>query len=198
MWTGVLLLSLVAAAPYAGQPAPTAAADCTRWQDCRDRVEAALAAESFDTALDLAWRAVQRGPKDDPALMFLLARAQARAGRPQDALVMIRRIAERGGATDAATGASVRRRTSTIGRSGDASSSRSALSTCARSAGSGVITASGFSSRCFRARSRETAASSAASRSTGFCVDSIPDPCLCSSRRRSVYHPRRAAFTTVS
>ena len=47
MWTGVLLLSLVAAAPYAGQPAPTAAADCTRWQDCRDRVEAALHAKAL-------------------------------------------------------------------------------------------------------------------------------------------------------
>lgn len=104
MWTGVLLLSLVATAPVGRSAAQApAAAECTSWQDCRDQVEAALAAESYDTALDLAWRAVQRGPRDDAALMFLLARAQARAGRPQDALVMIRRLAERGAAAAAMT-----------------------------------------------------------------------------------------------
>lgn len=105
MWTGVLLLSLVAAAPSARSAAqsPSAAAECATWQACRDEVEAALAAESFERALDLAWRAAQRGPKDDPALMFLLARTQARAGRPQDALVMVRRLADRGVRTEAST-----------------------------------------------------------------------------------------------
>jgi hypothetical protein len=105
MWTGVLLLSLVAAAPSArsvSQPSAPAAT-CDTWQDCRDQVEAALAADAFAHALDLAWRAVQRGPKDDPALMFLLARAQSRAGRPQDALVMIQRLADRGVPTEAST-----------------------------------------------------------------------------------------------
>ena len=75
MWTGVLLLSLVAAAPYAGQPAPTAAADCTRWQDCRDRVEAALAAESFDTALERAIVVLLSTPVSDTP-----ARLQATGG----------------------------------------------------------------------------------------------------------------------
>ncbi|MGE0464632.1 MAG: hypothetical protein AB7Q16_24970 [Vicinamibacterales bacterium] len=75
--------------------------DCSTWQDCRDQVEQAIGSGAFEQAHDLAWRAVQRGPKDDPALMFLLARAQSLAGRPQDALVMIRRIAERGVPTEA-------------------------------------------------------------------------------------------------
>lgn len=104
MWTGALLLSLVAAAPVGRSAAQApAAAECTSWQECRDQAEAALAADSTERALDLAWRAVQRGPKNDPALMFLLARAQARGGRPQDALVMIRRLAERGAAGEALT-----------------------------------------------------------------------------------------------
>jgi hypothetical protein len=96
MWTGVLLLSLVAAAPSAGSGSQAPAAECMTWQACRDAVETALADEAFDRALDAAWRAVQKGPREDPALMFLLARAQSRAGRPQDALVMVRRLAERG------------------------------------------------------------------------------------------------------
>jgi hypothetical protein len=102
MWTGVLLLSLVAAAPVA-RSAVQGAPECTSWQSCRDQVEAALATESYETALDLAWRAVQRGPKEDPALMFLLARVQALAGRPHDALVMVRRLAEKGAASEAIT-----------------------------------------------------------------------------------------------
>lgn len=77
--------------------------ECTEWQECRARVEQAIASGAFERAHDLAWRAVQRGPKDDAALMFLLARAQSLAGRPHDALVMVRRIAERGVATEAAT-----------------------------------------------------------------------------------------------
>src|SRR5262245_56482875 len=98
MLTGAILLSLVAAVSPAGsQPQP---ADCATSQACREAVEAAITAGTFDRALDLAWRAVQKGPKDDPALMFLLARAEARAGRPQDALVMVRRLAERGVRTE--------------------------------------------------------------------------------------------------
>ena len=99
MWTGAFLLSLVAAVSSAGSQPQSA--DCATWQACRDAVEAAISAETFDRALDLAWRAVQKGPKDDPALMFLLARAEARSGRPQDALVMVRRLAERGVRTEA-------------------------------------------------------------------------------------------------
>jgi hypothetical protein len=99
MWTGAIILSLVAAVSSAGAQPPVA--DCATWQACRDAVEAAITDEAFERALDLAWRAVQKGPKDDPALMFLLARAEARAGRPQDALVMVRRLAERGVRTEA-------------------------------------------------------------------------------------------------
>jgi len=104
MWTGALLLLLVAgAAAGAGIRQAPPAADCATWQACREDVEVALASEAFERAHDLAWRAVQKGPKDDPALMFLLARAQSLAGRPQDALVMVRRLAERGIATEAVT-----------------------------------------------------------------------------------------------
>ena len=42
---------------------------------------------------DLAWRAVQTGPRNDGALMFLLARAQSVSGRAGDALVMLQRLA---------------------------------------------------------------------------------------------------------
>ena len=100
MWTGALVLSLLAAVSSAGSSSQPAA-ECATWQACRDAVEAAITEESFERAQDLAWRAVQKGPKDDPGLMFLLARAQSRAGRPQDALVMIRRLAERGVRTEA-------------------------------------------------------------------------------------------------
>jgi len=57
----------------------------------------------FDALHDLAWRAVQLGPKNDPALLSLLARAQSLSGRPHDALVMLDRLADMGVAVDAET-----------------------------------------------------------------------------------------------
>jgi hypothetical protein len=45
---------------------------------------------------DLAWRAVQTGPRNDAALMLLLARAQSLSGRAHDALIMLQRLAARG------------------------------------------------------------------------------------------------------
>ncbi len=75
--------------------------ECTDWKECRTQVETALADGSFERAHDLAWRTVQRGPRDDADLMFLLARAQCLSGRPEDALVMVRRLAERGVRTEA-------------------------------------------------------------------------------------------------
>ncbi|HXI31311.1 MAG TPA: hypothetical protein VNG89_22900 [Vicinamibacterales bacterium] len=57
----------------------------------------------FDLLHDLAWRAVQLGPKNDPALLALLARAQSLSGRPHDALVMLDRLADMGVAVDAET-----------------------------------------------------------------------------------------------
>ena len=52
---------------------------------------------------DLAWRTIQTGPKSDPALMFLLARAQVLSGRPDEALKMLRRLADKGVAATAIT-----------------------------------------------------------------------------------------------
>ena len=58
--------------------------------------ESAAGAGEFERFHDLAWRAVQLGPKNDPALMFLLARAQNLSGRPGDARVMLARLAALG------------------------------------------------------------------------------------------------------
>src|SRR6266849_8136871 len=69
---------------------------CTEWRDCRQLALAAADRGEYETFHDLAWRAVQTGPPKDPALMLLLARAQALSGRPHDALVMIQRLAEMG------------------------------------------------------------------------------------------------------
>jgi hypothetical protein len=87
------LSAALAPRPARAQPA---AEPCTEWRECRQRTEDAIAAGQFETAHDLAWRTVQTGHKDDPDLLFLLARAQSLSGRPGDALVMLRRLAERG------------------------------------------------------------------------------------------------------
>ena len=99
----VLVIALAASA------APPAPQDCPDWQSCRELAVAAAARSDYETFHDLAWRAVQKGPKNDPALMLLLARAQALSGRPGDALVMLQRLAEKGIAVDAATDPDFRR-----------------------------------------------------------------------------------------
>ena len=76
---------------------------CTEWHQCRELALAAADRGEYETFHDLAWRAVQTGPRNDRALMYLLARAQALSGRPHDALVMLQRLAEMGVASDAAT-----------------------------------------------------------------------------------------------
>jgi hypothetical protein len=76
---------------------------CTEWHQCRELALAAADRGEYETFHDLAWRAVQTGPRNDPALMYLLARAQALSGRPHDALIMLQRLAEMGVASDAAT-----------------------------------------------------------------------------------------------
>ena len=43
---------------------------------------------------------MQKGPRNDPELMTLLARAQSLSGRPGDALVMLRRLAQLGASVD--------------------------------------------------------------------------------------------------
>lgn len=67
------------------------------------------ARQEYETFHDLAWRAVQTGPKNDPDLMYMLARAQSLSGRPSDALVMLQRLAQMGRKTDAATNDDFRR-----------------------------------------------------------------------------------------
>ena len=78
-------------------------AGCTEWHDCRQQALAAADSGDYERFHDLAWRAVQTGPRQDAALMYLLARAQALSGRPHDALVMLQRLADMGVTTDAAT-----------------------------------------------------------------------------------------------
>jgi len=78
-------------------------AGCTDWHDCRQQALAAAERGDFETFHDLAWRAVQKGPRQDPALMYLLARAQALSGRPHDSLIMLQRLADMGVPTDAET-----------------------------------------------------------------------------------------------
>jgi hypothetical protein len=89
-----------AAAAAQASPSPPA---CRTWQDCRQLALDAAERSDYQQFHDLAWRAVQAGPAKDPALMYLLARAQCLSGRPHDALVMLRRLADAGVATDADT-----------------------------------------------------------------------------------------------
>ena len=97
----VLALGSFAAAPSVSQPARDQI--CSEWRDCRERALEAASRGEYEAFHDLAWRAIQTGPPKDPALMYLLARAQSLSGRPHDALVMLDRLAEMGVASDAAT-----------------------------------------------------------------------------------------------
>lgn len=102
----VLLLVLFA---VSGQDAPTKPA-CRAWQECRQLAVDASERQDFESFHDLAWRAVQLGPKNDPALMYLLARAQSLSGRPTDAIVMLERLTGMGvPIADAATSDDFRR-----------------------------------------------------------------------------------------
>jgi hypothetical protein len=78
---------------------------CRDWQDCRQLALDASMRGEYERFHDLAWRAVQTGPKNDSGLMYLLARAQVLAGRPHDALVMLQRLADMGVSTEAASDA---------------------------------------------------------------------------------------------
>lgn len=80
-----------------------AAAECADWQTCQQQTRDALAEGAYETAHDLAWRTVQKGPKNAPELLYLLARAQSLSGRANDALVMLGRVADTGIAADAVT-----------------------------------------------------------------------------------------------
>jgi len=74
---------------------------CREWQECRQLALDASARREYEHFHDLAWRALQTGPRNDSGLMYLLARAQVVSGRSHDALVMLQRLAEMGVATDA-------------------------------------------------------------------------------------------------
>jgi hypothetical protein len=97
--TSLLAVALLSSAVLHGQQPQL----CTEWNECRQMALDAAARGQYELFHDLAWRTVQRGPKNDPALMFLLARAQVLSGRPHDALVMLERLAGRGVAEAAIT-----------------------------------------------------------------------------------------------
>jgi hypothetical protein len=88
---------------------PAAGGECESWQRCRALALEAAERREYEVFHDLAWRAVQKGPKNDADLMTMLARAQSLSGRPHDALVMLHRLAAMGIATDAATSEDFRR-----------------------------------------------------------------------------------------
>jgi hypothetical protein len=106
----MIIAPLVLLAALAGRLAATSSTEfqardfgCTEWHDCRRLALAAADRGDYETFHDLAWRAIQTGPPKDPALMFLLARAQALSGRPHDALIMLQRLAEMGVPSDVVT-----------------------------------------------------------------------------------------------
>ena len=96
-------------APSAVVVAQVAPIDCHEPKACSELALEARARGAYEAFHDLAWRAVQTGRPNDPDLMYLLARAQALSGRRRDALVMLRRLAESGIVTDAATDEDFRR-----------------------------------------------------------------------------------------
>jgi hypothetical protein len=96
-----LTVHLIAGPPGASQSPRDRG--CTEWHHCRELALAAADRGDYEAFWDLAWRAVQTGPPKDPALMYLLARAQALSGRPHDALIMLQRLAEMGVASDGDT-----------------------------------------------------------------------------------------------
>lgn len=81
-------------------PIPT----CQDVDACRAQAQEAFARGDFEVFHDLAWRVVQKGKPNDPDLMLLLARAMSLSGRPNDALVMLGRIADPARAQEALTG----------------------------------------------------------------------------------------------
>ena len=101
----VIWTILAGATSAAAQSATSTArpAPCADAVECRRLAFEAEASGDFERFHDLAWRAVQISRTNDSSLMYQLARAQVLSGRPHDALVMVRRLAEMGVATDAAT-----------------------------------------------------------------------------------------------
>lgn len=101
MMRAALAFGLVAATAAAQGVAPRPT--CADWTECRTRALEAAERKDYEAFHDLAWRAVQLGPRHDHSLLYLLARAQSLSGRPHDALVMLRRLAPSGVAREAIT-----------------------------------------------------------------------------------------------
>ena len=83
--------------------AQTPGASCADVSECRRLAGEARTRGDAEAFHDLAWRALQKGKPNDPALMLLLARAQSLSGRPGDALVMLSRLADLGVVADVQT-----------------------------------------------------------------------------------------------
>jgi hypothetical protein len=88
----VLLLCTVIVPPLAAQSPPS----CSTVEQCRQLAAEAITAGHFETAHDLAWLAYQKGSKQDPITLTLIARAQSLSGRGDDAFVMLKRLADAG------------------------------------------------------------------------------------------------------
>jgi hypothetical protein len=101
--TAAVVAVFLAHGVAAQDPAPRPTAQCGDATECHQRALEAAERKDYETFHDLAWRTVQLGPKNDPSLLFLLARAQSLSGRPLDALVMLRRLAPTGVAAGALT-----------------------------------------------------------------------------------------------
>jgi hypothetical protein len=74
--------------------APTTSPACATGGDCREQSRQAISAGDFERAHDLAWLAFQKGSKQDPATLTLLARTQSLSGRADDAYIMLRRLVD--------------------------------------------------------------------------------------------------------
>ena len=100
-----LAVAFLVANGSAATEAPQIAArvECHEVQECRRLALEAKERGAYETFHDFAWRTIQTGRKNDPDLMYLLARAQSLSNRPTDALVTLRRLAEMGVVYDAAT-----------------------------------------------------------------------------------------------
>jgi len=107
----VAVVVLVANGPMPGVAEAAqnvAAAECREVQECQRLALEARDRGAYETFHDFAWRVVQTGRRNDPELLYLLARAQSLSNRPTDALVTLKRLAEMGMAFDATTNEDLR------------------------------------------------------------------------------------------
>ncbi|CAN5668387.1 hypothetical protein BH18ACI5_BH18ACI5_25180 [soil metagenome] len=111
---------------------------CADAPTCRAAAIEAQSRKDFEAFHDLAWTAYRKGRTGDPELMLLLARAQSLSGRPGDALVMLKRLAERGAPTDAATSEDFARVRALPEWSGESASASSAAAVAPTSAAAAV------------------------------------------------------------